>query len=75
MPKQNQIQSYFVIGVFVTVLTIISAIFVALIFLAPTVLISLAGLPVWPLLLITIPVGFIVLGWVILSIGGFRRKK
>jgi hypothetical protein len=43
--------------------------------LAPSVLLVLAGLPVWPLLLIMIPVSFIILGWVIFTIGGFRRRK
>lgn len=75
MPKKQSIQSFFIIGIFVVVLTIISTIFVALLILAPTVLFALAGLPVWPLLLIMIPISFIILGWVIFTIGGFRRRK
>lgn len=75
MPKKETPQSYFIVGLFVVVMCIISSLLVTLIFLAPTVLVALAGLPLWPMLLISVPVGFIVLGWVILTIGGFRRRK
>ncbi|MHA2022114.1 MAG: hypothetical protein ACTSWQ_00455 [Candidatus Thorarchaeota archaeon] len=74
MPKSKTPQEYFIVGLFVVVMCIISSLLVALIFLAPSVLIVLAGLPLWPLLLISVPVGFAVLGWVVLTIGRFRRR-
>lgn len=74
MTGQKQIQNFFVIGLLVVVLGIISSIIVVLLFVAPTALFALAALPIWPLLIIAVPVSFIVLGWSIFTIGRFRRK-
>ena len=74
MTGQKQIQNFFIIGLLIVALGIVSSIIVALIFLAPSALLALAGLPLWPLLLLSIPIGFVVLGWAVFTLGRFRRK-
>jgi hypothetical protein len=75
MPNKNQNMNFFITGLIIIAMSIISGIIVALIFLAPTILIMMAGFPAWPMLLITIPVGIFILGWAVLTIGRFKRKK
>jgi membrane protein implicated in regulation of membrane protease activity len=63
MNKQKTTQ-WLILGIFVFILTVLAGILTMLIFLAPTAILLVVGLPYWPLLILTIPVGFIMLGWV-----------
>ncbi|MHA1289795.1 MAG: hypothetical protein ACTSPB_20625 [Candidatus Thorarchaeota archaeon] len=75
MTKKETPQSYFMAGLIIIIMCIVSPLLITLIFLVPTILLAMTGLPIWPLLLISVPIGFMVLGWVFITIGGFRRKR
>ena len=75
MTDKKRIQHFFIIGVIITALAIVASIITAMIILVPSMLLAFAGLPWWPIVLLALPIGFILLGWSVLMIGRFKRGK